>query len=224
MDQMQEVDDRPVAVRAVIGEHILESFAVTAKGSEWIAKADGPIGARDEAAAGEIWCPPEGGLDYPRQAVCLAGYRLVSEGLGLDPGLGEAGEQVALADEAEIERLDGFAVGLQRAAEALDVGVLGFALAIEEGLQRGSCQPGLVEHALLLWRAGEAAQLADELANRPLATMILIAADMGGDVAFQPCEVVPVGRGRIAGSPFFPSRHRGCAVDMDRAVPLDADP
>ena len=37
-----------------------------------------------------------------------------------------------LADEAQIVRLDGFAVGLQRQSEAFDVGAFGFARGAEE--------------------------------------------------------------------------------------------
>ena len=223
---MQHENDRLAAARTLVGEQPFEAFAaIPVESPEGIAEGHTPVDpGNDSAVVILARTPAERGFDHPWQPFGFTERLLVFEGLRLDLGFGEAGKEMILTDEAEIVRLDGFAVGLQSMPQACDVGALGFARGAKERRELGSCQLGLIEHTLLFCRAGKAAQFADEFPDGSSAAMILIAADMRGDIPLQPCRVVPMRRGRIAGSPFFPGRARWLALDLHFAIPFDADP
>src|SRR4051794_36549257 len=61
-----------------------------------------------------------------------------------------------------------------------------------------------VEDLALDGGAGEAAELGNEFAHRPTLTEIAVAGDMGGEVALQPCRVVPMGGGGLRRPPLLP--------------------
>jgi hypothetical protein len=113
---------------------------------------------------------------------------------------------------------------LERSQKSFDFGVLRLSSGAKEGGKRCSRQPGLIEYELLLCRTAEAVKLVDKFAHRAVTTVVLIPADMGADVAFDPRKIVPMGGSRIARPPLFPSEIRWLSIDPLDTVPFDPDP
>ena len=77
----------------------------------------------------------------------------------------------------------------------------------------------LFEHLALQGSAGESTELGDELPHGVVVFEIAIPRHMRRQIALQPRLVIPVGTGRIARSPFFPSWIGRLDVDELLAVP-----
>ena len=145
-------------------------------------------------------------LDDVRDA--LAGHAfalLIFERVGVAARREETLLEMLGADDAEMLRGDRLAVLAHRRQQ------LGDALAVdlidaEELRQRLVRAADLVEHLALDGGPGKPAKLGDELPHRAMAPEIAIPGHVGGEIALQPCLVVPVRAGRIARPPFFPSR------------------
>ena len=81
-------------------------------------------------------------------------------------------------------------------------------LAVAEKL--GQRQPGgaaLLSDGFLFGAARKAAKLGNDLPQRAVAPEILSARQMGGEIAFEPGLIVPMGRSRVAR---LPLRQSGC--------------
>src|SRR5262249_29139236 len=183
---MEDEDNRLVPPGALLAEQRLEAFAA-AEIPEWVAEPDAPIDANDNASAWYCRTPAERSFQHFGQAVVvLAQLALILEGVRLDLGFGEAGEQVIAADQPQILRLDRVAVILKRLQQMRQLGAGRFTARAEQRRERRSRQPGRVEHPLLLGRACEPAQLADKIADGAGSGQFLVTGHMGADISPKP--------------------------------------
>ena len=153
--------------------------------------------------------------------VVVVGDLAVIEALHLAAGGGEASLKVLAADDAELSRLHRLGV-LLHGRQQLPAR-LGIDLPIDdEAAQRRAREPDRVEHCLLLRGAAQAAELGHELAHRPVAAIVGVVGDVGGDQALEPLRVVPVRAGRVGRSPLRPLGGGRRDLDPALAEPVDA--
>src|SRR4051812_15806479 len=75
------------------------------------------------------------------------------------------------------------------------------------------------------WRYAEAVKLTDEFPHRALgvAPGVSVVGDVRRDIPFEPRLVVPVAAGRLRWTPLLPGRIGPFRLDLDDAVPYQAD-
>ena len=216
---MQDQDYRVDGVGPRAGQDRVQARAELAQFAERVDDAGRPVDAGDQATLPRIGTPRERGLDDPGNIVLDLRHAAIVEGLHLAAGGGEPLPKMLLADAAEHRWLDGRGVRLHGGEQLLDLAAVE-PVAPDQGGERRARQSGLVEHALLLGGAAEAAELGHQLAHGAPAAAVGVVRDVAAD---QPLEVrcgVPVRRGGLRRLPLAPCRV-GCFDRGPLAEPVE---
>ena len=236
---MKRADDRLIGVGAHLRQCALQPFARRSEPAEGIIDRGAPISAGDEQArlAGVDQAPvlgepealagasvearltqAEDELDDIGNAIGHALATLILEGVDSAARGEEPLFEVFDADHAEMLGRDWLAQSLHRGQE------LGDAVAIhpvsaEELRQRLVRTADFGQDLALNGGAGEPAKLGNELPHGAALPEIAVSRHMGGEIALQPCLIIPVGAGRIARTPLLPVGMGRLLVDELLAEP-----
>ena len=137
---------------------------------------------------------PEGKLDDVGDAVAGHAFApLILEGLGVAACCQEPLLEMLGADDAEMLRGNRLAVLAHRRQQLGDAAAIDL-LDAEELRQRLVRAADLFEHLALNGSAGKPAELGDELPHRAMLPEIAIPGHVRGEIALQPCLVIPMRR------------------------------
>ena len=206
--QVQDHDHRLVAVRPLLAQDGIEALAVAAEGAERIDDAGRPVDPGDQAAAGRLRAPGEGGLDDPGQPVvgaltCLY-WKLAISHPAARPAL-----QVILADDAERLGLTG---RVPRMASSRPSTAARSIAAVAQRGQRARCRPVAASTAFC-FGCRSARGTRRRTRGRSARAALGIVGDVAGDQALEVLGRVPVRGGGVRRPPLWPRRSVARSAD-----------